>query len=335
MNIRRAGSSSSVKRPGSLLFIAQFFFLSVGLVAVGYCAYVLAEAHLYQAYESWRLDEMRQNRPASATDFVKSELASLWTRVTGRPAPWAPAKGAARPLRAAPSEGSLLGRIAVPRIGLSSIVLEGDDTNVLQLAVGHIPGTALPGEAGNAAIAGHRDTFFRRLRNVRKNDEVTLTTPQATYRYRVESTQVVGPDETAVLKPAGEPSLTLVTCYPFDYVGSAPERFIVHARQVGPVERSAGRGSGGAVSVALAASRLPSTLPGESPATPPHRAQLHRRHRTRPDKSVAPQAPSDTEDELAAVDSQSSSRQQRVHALASRLRKDWSRLFAHLKGNEE
>jgi sortase A len=337
MNLPFPSSSSGRESSGPGLIIAQYFFLIVGLLTLGYCAYTVTQAHLYQAYESWRLDQMRQNRPASVGRFVEDECASLWSRVTGhaKPASHAHGTGGGR-LRTAPSEGSLLGRIAVPRIGLSSVVLEGDDTNVLKLAVGHIPGTALPGEQGNIAIAGHRDTFFRGLRDVRKNDEIALTTPAATYRYRVESTEVVEPDDTAVLKPSVTPSLTLVTCYPFNYVGSAPERFIVRAQQVAPV--ATGEGESNVVTFStLAASRLPPALPGEfteSKMTRPRHRQLHRRHAAR-SKSAVRETASESDGELTEDSSLGLTREQRTRGLASRLRSQWSRLFAHLKANTD
>ena len=112
------------------------------------------------------------------------------------------------------------------------MILEGTDNGTLRRGVGHIPGTSLPGQPGNVAIAGHRDTFFRPLRKIRKNDEITLTTLNGSYRYRVDSTQVIEPDDTQVLDDSDKPILTLVTCYPFNFVGSAPKRFIVRAHRV-------------------------------------------------------------------------------------------------------
>jgi sortase A len=103
------------------------------------------------------------------------------------------------------------------------------DARTLRSAVGHVPETALPGEPGNAAFAGHRDTFFRKLRHVRKGDRIVVTTPDGVYDYVVRETRVVPPSDVSVLEPTAEQSLTLVTCYPFDYIGSAPERFIVRA----------------------------------------------------------------------------------------------------------
>lgn len=123
----------------------------------------------------------------------------------------------------------VLGRIEIPRIGVSAIVREGDDEATLSVAVGRIPGTARPGERGNMALAGHRDSFFRELRHIRRSDVIRFRTRETRYEYRVDSTEVVGPGETRVLAPTGNAILTLVTCFPFGYVGSAPDRFIVRA----------------------------------------------------------------------------------------------------------
>jgi sortase A len=125
--------------------------------------------------------------------------------------------------------GALVGRVDIPRVGVSAIVREGDDTSTLQHAVGHIPDTALPGQPGNAGLAGHRDTFFRGLRNIRAGDRVSVTTPAGVITYNVRRTTVVDPDDVSVLNPTDGQTLTLVTCYPFYYIGSAPRRFIVQA----------------------------------------------------------------------------------------------------------
>ena len=99
----------------------------------------------------------------------------------------------------------------------------------LRVAAGHVPGTALPGDAGNAAFAAHRDTFFRPLKDVREGDEIAVATPSGNYRYVVTAISIVEPEDLSVLSPTAESVLTLITCYPFDYVGSAPQRFIVQA----------------------------------------------------------------------------------------------------------
>ena len=130
----------------------------------------------------------------------------------------------------APS-GSLVAKIRIPGIGLSAVVVSGDDERILSRAVGHIPGTASPDGIGTVGIAGHRDTFFRGLGRLRMNDEIFLETPSTTYRYQVAQTAVVEPSDIGVLGPHEYPSLVLVTCYPFSFVGHAPQRFIVTARR--------------------------------------------------------------------------------------------------------
>jgi sortase A len=114
------------------------------------------------------------------------------------------------------------------------MVREGIDRNTLQLAIGHIPATALPGQAGNVGVAGHRDTFFRGLKDLRTKDEIQFSTSSGDFKYVVESLIVVEPDNVGVLAPSSENVLTLVTCYPFSYIGTAPKRFVVRARQVSP-----------------------------------------------------------------------------------------------------
>ena len=100
------------------------------------------------------------------------------------------------------------------------------------MALGHISGTAFPGENGNVGIAGHRDTLFRALGRIAKNDQIQFQTLSGSYLYEVESTKIVSPQSVAVLAPGDHPQITLVTCYPFYYVGSAPDRFVVKARLV-------------------------------------------------------------------------------------------------------
>lgn len=125
-----------------------------------------------------------------------------------------------------------LGRIVIPRLHLRAMVREGTEENTLSLAAGHIPHTALPGEKGNVGVAAHRDTLFRGLKDIRKNDLIQFETRTGNFNYRVEATEIVKPEDVSVLKPGPFPELTLVTCYPFHYVGNAPDRFIVKARQV-------------------------------------------------------------------------------------------------------
>jgi sortase A len=134
---------------------------------------------------------------------------------------------------ASPSEATApIGRLEIPRIGLSAVVMEGDDERTLNVAVGHLPDTPLPWQDGNVALAGHRDTFFRPLRRIQPGDDIRLVTPRGTFRYRTTRQIVVEPDELWVLNPSPAAALTLITCYPFDFVGPAPRRFVVHAERI-------------------------------------------------------------------------------------------------------
>jgi sortase A len=126
----------------------------------------------------------------------------------------------------------LVGRIDIPKLDLSAVVFEGTSDETLARGVGHLTGSAGPGERGNLVLAGHRDTFFRKLRGIRKGDEVTVKGPDGEFQYQVESTAVVKPDQTEVLRPDGGSILTLITCYPFRFIGNAPDRFIVRARKI-------------------------------------------------------------------------------------------------------
>ena len=125
----------------------------------------------------------------------------------------------------------VIGRLAIPRLNLSAVVLEGDDDAALRFGAGHIPGTSFPAQPGNMGIAAHRDTVFRRLHNIAIRDVIQITTPEGSYHYRVTSTEIVRPQDTGVLDSSTGEELTLVTCYPFSYIGPAPLRFIVHARR--------------------------------------------------------------------------------------------------------
>lgn len=127
---------------------------------------------------------------------------------------------------------SALARIEIPRVGIRAIVADGADESTLSRAVGRVPNSARPGQIGNTVLAGHRDTFFRGLRDVRLNDRIRIVEPAGTYEYKVQSVMVVDPEDTAVLKSKGAEELTLVTCYPFRFVGPSPDRFIVKAVRV-------------------------------------------------------------------------------------------------------
>jgi sortase A len=111
-------------------------------------------------------------------------------------------------------------------------VVQGDSPASLTRAVGHLSDTALPGEWGNVALAGHRDTFFRPLRDIRVGDAIHFKTRERTFEYRVESIEVVAPTDIQVLQTSTGHDLTLLTCYPIYYVGPAPKRLVVRAREV-------------------------------------------------------------------------------------------------------
>ncbi len=132
-----------------------------------------------------------------------------------------------------PDADGFLGVLEVPRLGLSTVIFEGIDGRTLRRSAGHIPGTSLPGANGKVGIAGHRDRFFGGLKDLVENDLMLVRTPHASYTYRVDSVRVVAPYQTEVLESSGVPELTLVTCYPFYFIGPAPERFVVFAHQIG------------------------------------------------------------------------------------------------------
>jgi sortase A len=129
--------------------------------------------------------------------------------------------------------GDVIGELEITRLHVSVAVFEGDDAGILRLGAGHIPETALPLAGGNIGIAAHRDSYFGALRAIRVDDVITLKSPAGASRYAVTETKIVRPSDIGVLARAPGRDLTLVTCYPFYYIGSAPERFIVHARKIG------------------------------------------------------------------------------------------------------
>jgi len=156
--------------------------------------------------------------------------------------PASPAKSttAPAPARPPPPDSALgtLGRIEIPRIGISAIIAEGTDDATLKRAVGHIPSTAQPGQGGNVGLAAHRDGLFRGLGGVRKNDLIRIVTPQGSFSYRVAYGIVAGPHRVDLLDSTAVRSLTLITCYPFHWIGHAPKRFVVRAVQFEPLART-------------------------------------------------------------------------------------------------
>lgn len=219
--------------------------LVVAVVALGWYATARAGTMLYQAAQNRQLDEMRLERAESRADVASGAPASpsnpapaprrVLPGADAAPEPASPRTAEPRrpsSERAADDARGLIGRIEIPRLGVSAIVREGVDNRTLGRAVGHVPETARPGDAGNVAFAGHRDTFFSPLKRVRVGDRIRVSTPDGDFSYVVSETRVVAPDDVSVLAPTTEPALTLITCFPFNMAGPAPDRFIVRARAV-------------------------------------------------------------------------------------------------------
>lgn len=196
-----------VRRARSIVF-------AIAILLLGYSGFVLVDAWAFQHRANARLERL-----------LGDEVGTLGLQ-----------RGVEQVIFPSASpvaiEDGLIGRIGISRLGISVMVMEGDSEATLQLAAGHIAGTALPGQPGNVGIAGHRDSFFRPLRNIREGDIVTLTTPGGEFRYSVASTRIVRPDDVSVLDSDSREILTLVTCYPFYFVGPAPDRFIVRAERI-------------------------------------------------------------------------------------------------------
>ena len=176
---------------------ACYFFFAFGVLVLGYAAFVFADSHAYQALEMKKFKQVG----------LLSEPHILM-------------------------EGDVIGEIQVPRLGLKAIVVQGASPANLRRAVGHISNSALPGEWGNVALAGHRDTFFRPLHDIRLGDEVGFKTPERSFEYLVESIEVVAPSDIQVLEPSTGHDLTFITSFPFHFVGAAPKRYVVRAREV-------------------------------------------------------------------------------------------------------
>jgi LPXTG-site transpeptidase (sortase) family protein len=190
---------------------AERAFWLIAVICLGVYSLSLAETVFYQRYLEWQ--------------FTESLPPPLPPPLLLPPPPPVAATVATVP-------GQTIGRLEIPSIKLAAMVAEGVDNRTLRRSVGHIPGTAMPGSPGNVGLSGHRDTFFRHLGQLNKDDVIWITAAGKTFYYAVESMGIVDPDEAIVLRDVGRPTLTLVTCYPFYYVGPAPKRFIVHARLI-------------------------------------------------------------------------------------------------------
>ncbi len=223
--------------------------LLIGILCLGSYAYAWLDTQLYERAQNQRLEAALAGHSAKAGHAGNAGNAaetdsfmSFRSEEDGGQRSLSPEERAelasASRLYDGLAEGDLIGRIKVPRLGVSALILEGVGGRTLRRGVGHIPDTALPGQAGqegNVGIAGHRDSFFRGLKDIQQDDLIEVTTPEGVHRYRVQWTKIVRPRDVDVLDGSGGPELTLVTCYPFYYVGSAPKRFIVRAvRMDGP-----------------------------------------------------------------------------------------------------
>jgi len=189
---------------------ASRLLLGVGLLLLAYAAYVVIDARIYQAH---LLKRLAHDREMALNADARTQTA--FVRVAAPP----------------PVEGAGIAEMRIGRLGLSVVVVQGQSEAILRRAVGHLAGTALPGDEGNVVLAGHRDTFFRPLKDILEGDRITLQTSQRAFEYVVESTSIVKPTDVGVIEPSGGHTLTLITCFPFYYVGPAPNRFIVLARE--------------------------------------------------------------------------------------------------------
>jgi sortase A len=196
-----------------LLHVVEWLLVGIGTALGVWCAWVLIDA------------EYTRRMPIPPPLTIEQTLPGDAGSSPGPKASRAPAV-----VMPPPKPGSWVARLEAPSVDMQATVLEGSDDATLNRGAGHIEETALPGQLGNVGIAGHRDTTFRPLRNIQIGDPLNLTTRDRIYRFRITSTTIVGPKDVQVLAQTREPTLTLVTCYPFEFIGHAPRRFIVRAR---------------------------------------------------------------------------------------------------------
>lgn len=199
--------------------------LSAAMIGGGFAALL--------GYAWIRVDEAAYQAAQKRYFPLETEAASLAGTGSATIAPHGlPQATAARTFSWTRPDPGVIGRLMISRLDLDVIVRNGVDDATLRRAVGHIPSTSLPGDPGNFAVAGHRDTFFRPLRHIRNGDEIRVVTSTGEHRYAVYAISVVGPDHVQALQPTEQPECTLITCFPFDYTGPAGRRFIVQARLI-------------------------------------------------------------------------------------------------------
>jgi sortase A len=256
MSSKKSSSTMPRKRSNWISrWTAPILLFLMGCLALGYYAYDILDAHFFQDDQSRQFDQaVRDAHARNASALVNqspadqlhaealAELKAHASKTSSSRSPDIPnvdeSSGAneltdrASEKQTARDGDIALGRIQIASIGLTAMIQEGTGTRTLQRGVGHITGTASVGDSGNVGLAAHRDTFFRKLQDIHKGDEITLTTLSGTYVYRVDLISVVEPRDSAVLRNSRDNILTLVTCYPFAFIGPAPKRYIVRARQV-------------------------------------------------------------------------------------------------------
>lgn len=185
-------------------------------------AWSLLDGRFYQYTQKRQFDaEVAGGAPGIAKQIAVPDI---------RPQPQSRFQLLPNPPKVAETDPLLIGELDVPRLGLSVMVREGMDAATLRRAVGHVPSTALPGQMGNFVVVAHRDTFFRPLRDLEKGDTVRIVTARGRFTYTVESLEVVEPEGVRLTAPQTEAIATLITCFPFNYVGPAPRRFVARAR---------------------------------------------------------------------------------------------------------
>jgi sortase A len=215
---------------------AERVLLGAGGLCLGLAVLGWGEAAVFQWALDWRLERaLREGAGAPAPSSVAAEPAP----VAEARLPAAARAAERKPAAVVEADEDVIGRLTAPRLGLSAVVAEGISRRTLRRAVGHVPGTALPWEDGNVALAAHRDTFFWRLKDVKVGDTFRLVTPRGRFEYVVRSLDVVTPERADLIARGQEPRLTLVTCYPFSMVGPAPSRFVVSAERVEATARAA------------------------------------------------------------------------------------------------
>jgi sortase A len=209
----------------------EYALWTISVIALSLYALAGLERWVYQLYGDWQLAQIASGGPAGAKRYAPF-LPGGESPQTSAVVPVNKTIAVKEYSSPRPPAGASIGRLEIPSINLSTILVEGDGKTELRRGIGHIPGTAFPGQPGNIGLAGHRDTFFRRLGEVREGDTIQLVTTEGTDQYVVESIRIIRPDEAIVLHDFGHPVVTLVTCYPFRYIGSAPKRYVVHASKV-------------------------------------------------------------------------------------------------------